>query len=643
MTLQENDKRSQLLFFTAICVIVVVSYSFYSSSNYPLLNSDDGMAILMAHYFKLPRDVYCWGQDRLGSLIPLMSQGFMKAFGASAMTAVSLSNYLILILGYIGFSELIKTRYGKLVFALIWFFPFQRFIDLTRYTIGVEYSLIAFAIFLMLKLQFENRGFFYWRNHLLLLAINSVLGAALWASDLSMVTITILLVVLYVHHFITKRTLLIRKEVLLYTVAGIIGWTYFILLAKSYAVAKTEDFASLNGINEMVEGLSIMFKSTFEVMLYSEHDFFTTLYTWLVSVFVLLIAVLIIRKKINVSNNQRKWVAFLLIDFCLVMGVILLSRWVLINEMGRRYFVASYITMSLLLVILVENVVLTDRYKRLLKAGLLTVVFVGAVSPIFNMQFVEGKTLRSMKSVSKEFTQLGDIGLIGAYWNAYRISCAYPETIVATPEDLDDVKNRDLVPLVFAQPKLYVVRDGWMTSFPDTMVQFRIPLKRIGKEQLVGGHHIQQYKRLSLSKVYRLPEMHSSNNSFIETNGTSQVIHVKPFPETADQFVLSGPNCTLVPGNYRVRYKISGKAAVSDTVVGQLIVSAEYGQIAIGQRDVNTNELSDEEARWFEIRFHLKEFTFNVEFLFKNVGNADLVIEEVELIELPLKKTQPIG
>ncbi|MDH4474496.1 MAG: hypothetical protein QE487_17955 [Fluviicola sp.] len=632
MTLQENDKRSQLLFVTAVCAIIVVSYSFYASSNYPLLNSDDGMAILMAHYFELPRDVYCWGQDRLGSLIPLMSQGFMKGFGASAMTAVSLSNYFILILGYIGFSGLIKTRYGKLVFALIWFFPFQRFIDLTRYTIGVEYSLIAFAIFLILKLNFENKSFFYWKNHLLLLAINTVFGAALWASDLSIVTISILLTVLYIHHFIRKRTFVIRKEVILYTVGGIVGWTYFILLAKSYAVAKTEDFASLNGIYEMLEGLSIMFRSTFDVMLYSEQDFFTTLYTWLAPVFIIVIATLIIRKKINVSNDQRKWVTFLLLDFCLVMGVILLSRWVLINEMGRRYFVASYITMSLLIVILVENAVLTQRNKQLLKAGLLVVVLVGAISPIFNMRFVEGKTLRSMKSVSKEFTQLGDIGLITAYWNAYRISCAYPETIVATPDDLSDVKNRELVPLVFAQPKLYVVRDGWMTSFPDTMIQFKIPLKRVGKEQIVGGHHIQQYKRLSLSKVYRLPEMHASNEAFVETTETGQVTHVKP-TEAVDQFVLSGPNCTLVPGNYKVRYKIKGKASVSDTLVGQLIVSAEYGQIAIGQRNVKANELSPNEFRFFEVRFHLKEFTFNVEFLFKNTGNAELVIEAAELVE----------
>ncbi|HLP55513.1 MAG TPA: hypothetical protein VK151_10815 [Fluviicola sp.] len=633
MTLRENDNRARLLFVTAICMIIIVSYSFYASSNYPLLNSDDGMAILMAHYFELPRDVYCWGQDRLGSLIPLMSKGFMKGFGASAMTAVSLSNYLVLILGYVGFSSLIKSRYGKLVFALIWFFPFQRFIDLTRYTIGVEYSLIAFAIFLILKLQFENKSFFYWKNHLLLIAINIVFGAAIWASDLSVVTITILLFVLYVYHFIKKRTLIIRKEVLLYTIAGAVGWTYLILLAKSYAVAKTEDFASLNGFGEMLEGLSIMFQSTFEVMLYSEKDLFTTLYTWLAPIFIGVVTLLIIRKKIRVSPEQRKWVTFLLLDFCLVMGVILLSRWVLINEMGRRYFVASYITMSLLVVILVENAVLSKRYKQFLKAGLLAVVIVGAISPIYNMQFVNGKSLRSMKSVSKEFTQLGDIGLIGAYWNAYRISCAYPETIVATPDDMSDVKNRELVPLVFAQPKLYVVRDGWMTSFPDTMIQFRIPLKRVGREQIVGGHHIQQYKRLSLSKTYRLPEIHTPNEAFIETIGTTPVVHVKPVPEAKDQFILSGPNCTLVPGDYTVKYKIKGKGSESDTLVGQLILSAEYGQIPIGQRDLKSSELSADEFRFFELKFHLKAFTFNVEFLFKNIGNAELVIESVELIE----------
>ena len=50
-------------------------------------------------------------------------------------------------------------------------------------------------------------------------------------------------------------------------------------------------------------------------------------------------------------------------------------------------------------------------------------------------------------------------------------------------------------------------------------------------------------------------------------------------------------------------------------------------------RDLHSIELSKDEFRDFELRFYLNEFTFNVEFLFKNSGNGELVMEELELIE----------
>jgi len=56
----------------------------------------------LAYYYQLPQDIYCWGQDRGGTLIPLIAQIFIKLFGCSAVTAVSLSNYLLLIAGYLG-------------------------------------------------------------------------------------------------------------------------------------------------------------------------------------------------------------------------------------------------------------------------------------------------------------------------------------------------------------------------------------------------------------------------------------------------------------------------------------------------------------------------------------------------------------
>ena len=106
---------NRLSYYLAVFTIIIISFFLYSSNFYPLLCSDDALNILMAHYYKLPADFYCWGQDRGGTLIPLISQVFIKIFHFSALTSVSLSNYLILILGFLCFSSLFKTKYGKLI------------------------------------------------------------------------------------------------------------------------------------------------------------------------------------------------------------------------------------------------------------------------------------------------------------------------------------------------------------------------------------------------------------------------------------------------------------------------------------------------------------------------------------------------
>jgi hypothetical protein len=126
-----NKNQFQNIFF--FTVIVVVSFFLYSSRFYPLLNSDDALNILMTYYYDLPNDFYCWGQDRGGTFIPLISQIFHKTFGFSAVLSVSFSNYFVLLIGYLGFSSLFKSKKTKLLFALVWFFPPIRFIDLTRF------------------------------------------------------------------------------------------------------------------------------------------------------------------------------------------------------------------------------------------------------------------------------------------------------------------------------------------------------------------------------------------------------------------------------------------------------------------------------------------------------------------------------
>lgn len=153
------------IFYFILSIIIGTSFCLYSSVFYPLLNSDDALNILMAHYYKLPHDIYCWGQNRGGTLIPLISQFFIKIFGFPAYISVSISNYIILFLGYLGFSSLFKNNYIKILFSIAWFFPPVQFIDLMRFPIGVEYSLIGFSILILKKLDFKTNSY---KNHIYL-------------------------------------------------------------------------------------------------------------------------------------------------------------------------------------------------------------------------------------------------------------------------------------------------------------------------------------------------------------------------------------------------------------------------------------------------------------------------------------------
>lgn len=87
-----------------VFLIIAISFRTFSTLFYPALNSDHAITILMGHSFNLPHDWYFWGQDRMGSLIPMLSYPFINLLNADAVVTESLVHYLILIAGYLAFA-----------------------------------------------------------------------------------------------------------------------------------------------------------------------------------------------------------------------------------------------------------------------------------------------------------------------------------------------------------------------------------------------------------------------------------------------------------------------------------------------------------------------------------------------------------
>ncbi len=288
-------KYRPIPYYLLLLTIILLSFFLYSSRYYPLLNSDDALNVLMAHYYKLPDDFYCWGQDRGGTLIPLISQLFIKLFHCSALVAVSLSNYLLLILGYWGLSSLIKSKYYKIILAVIWFLPVQRYIDLLRFPIGVQYSLLGFSLFLITLL--EKKAASKWVvKHLLLLFITMVLSTTVWVSDLSMVSIAVLLGTLALFHILKHKNLRFDKAILPYFFIGTTACYLFVRYAKSFATTKTAHYLSINGFHELKNAMLLLWEALWKDLTFGTDESLVSLYFYLTLLFVFAFAFFIVKK-----------------------------------------------------------------------------------------------------------------------------------------------------------------------------------------------------------------------------------------------------------------------------------------------------------------------------------------------------------
>jgi len=616
----KSQRLQRTLHWVTIGLIMLGSFFMYSSLFYPELNSDDALNILMTHYYELPQDWYCWGQDRGGTLVPFISQLFSAGLGWNAVLSVSLSNYLLLVLGFLGFSSLFKNRFIQVLLALVWFFPPIPFLELTRFPLGVQYSLIGIAIYLIQKLDFKAKSLL--KNQLYLLGVLLVFAAAIWASDLAAVTILTLLFALGISNYITTRKVSVHPSVLAFFLSGSVIIYTFINYAKGYATVYYQDFSRFVNWEEFTSGLTKLFTNLSDVYSF-EDGILIGLFAWLAPL-ALGATVLAIRKSsVQWTPKTRSYSLFFLLDFGAILLVIFLSKWVFLNGMGRWYFIPTYLSAAMVVLFLADQC--SPGWQRKTALILLgTAIVVGALSTVHKFNF--GKEPSKME-VASEFLQFGKVGLIGEYWNSYIYACPDPDRIKATPHDKDNVRNHALVDSVFAQDRLFVIRDNWMDSFPDTLQQFGRTMLKKGGEFAMANSVACEYRiapfqmDLPLSSFKTKPAA-ALNSGSIRFCADSIALH--------NTRVLWGPYLSLPKGHFSLFAEGTiGEGNYGDTIA-ILDVCTKFGKFVFTQQ-VLENE--GEVAFTKQLRFASDSAIQNLEFRILYSGRADLQIDRVMLVE----------
>jgi hypothetical protein len=633
----KNTKISDFIYYSALALIILVSFLNFSALFFPLPDTNTAITILMTPGFSAPGDLYFWGQNFAGNLVPFLAQLLCISYRFPPDMAVSVIHYLILAGGFLAVSTLFRSRFAKLVLAVVWFFPSWYFLGQVTSVFGLQLSLFVIGIYLMNR---EKKTLSFKMQILWLSLACIVFIISLWVSDLSIVS----LVLLFIFLISDKRNLLkksnflaaIREKqliikillILVITVAGI----GFLLYAKHTAgKAITYNNPLFGTPASILNHLKLILTSIFHVLIFSTHNVTASIYAWaLIAGIPFLSAVSI--KKIpfrNYFTNQR-WLLFFTLNGLILCVCLILSNWVIIHGAAAKYYSIVFISIWIAFLLFIES---TDStHPALRKYILMLIVVLGVVSSITPL-FIP-KNLPSVSSALNELRTLENIGLIGESSIVYKASSIDPDHIKATPHDKELLRNFNLVLDVLKQKRIYLVRNGWLASFPDTISQFGILFQRTGEPFQKAGYDLCRYQRIIKRTIFLLDKMQTQGKVMTDTTAYSGKSAMITTPFDRSKHFIYGPFINLHKGKYTVlfRLKVSHDLGINNVAV--LNISANFGKDVLTSRTIRLCDFGkNNDFEEFDVPLEIAKEYEGVEFRIMYLGETELYFDRVVLIE----------
>ena len=606
-------------------LIIICSFFLFSTRFYPALNSDDALSVLMTHDFAIPDAIYCWGQDRGGSLIPLLGQIFHSCFGISSVWAESITHHIILIIGYFCFATIFKSKFSKVLIAVVWFLPPLYFIGYVRYSWGILYSLIGIIIWLT-KLYSDRKGQKIIPRIAILFSIIFLSIISTWVLDQAIIILTTIAFLLLFEKYRTQKSIklaVFNLEALVISIGYVL---IVVVILKLKALAVTSQFDNyntrvFNSIGDIIDSIRIIFVSIFEVLTFKTSNFLFSIYAHL-SILTLVYSVPRIRNK-KIQKINKQWIIIFITISAIILLTILCSNWVYNNGVARRYFSGIYFMSWLSFLLYIEQCLI----KKMLKSLIILTILIGSLSTMYHYKYISPKRLTSKYQIVKEFEKLGKVGLIAEYWNAYSSSFFNPDLIKATPHDKSNIRNWNYVDSVLAQEKIYFIRDMWLDSFPDQITQFGVDFTRIENESYIGGCWINKYKKEQIDRIYFPSDMKIRGSQNSTTSN-----HFYNDSDNINTHVVFGPFIDLPKGNFRVSFDINIDKIVKDGEFAIMEISSDGGKQILLEKRVKTNS-SVIGNNQIQLDLKCNQYLKNVEFRIFYLGGVDFIFNKVCLIE----------
>lgn len=481
LRIKECSPLQAILFVLYPAVVAVIAFFHFSPVFTPWLGSDAAIPILQSHNFRLPEDLYYWGQNRLGSFVPMISHGIFRLTGVSPIWIISIVNQIILLLGCLSFLQFFKTRFAKIVFPLFWFIPIRLFIGLVEVGLpqGVSLSFLSFFLYFRLyKPKTVLNRFLSW----------TFLFVACWVSDLIFIAAAIFLFIYFLSHVkVLTRNFNLMFRSLSMSIIELFVVVLIVYVFKNITAGEAGVYSStlFNSWPEIVSGFNRL-KLNF-IQIFDDPMSFYDILLLVYLISSVLIVVLSGYRFVFKTNHGYKIVhSFFLLYGIAILFIFFASHWVYLNDFRSRYLLDMYVALLVFSLLMLE--------KRRVGKLLLIPCIAGMIYTIPPYYYPERAVSRLDQL--KELEKLGTCGVISIYWFAYEFACIHPDKIMGVPHDKEFNRNPEQTHEVFAQPKIYLCNVEWLDVFPDTISQYGYLLKKTENEKTVSWYRLREYEIL---------------------------------------------------------------------------------------------------------------------------------------------------
>lgn len=503
-------------------VVAIIGLSFFTLSPQfdPNLNSDHAVHVLMTYDLQLPGDLYYWGQNRLGSLVPIMAHYGMKVVPLSPVQALGLMNYGTLLVAYLCFASFFNQVLSRLLLAIAFFLPLKMYIEILQ--IGQPYvgqfaCLGVASVGLRWLLNRWSTARIVKRRAVLALTVGAM-AISLWMSDFSIIYWGIVLGAIAYHLFRTlspseRRTTYPWAffDTMTVAIVGVLGIS-FLRLAK-HSAKKSSEYTQFNTPEEFVDLVTRMGQSIWKNLHFQGKDIWVSIFAVTLVVVAGLVIYSVARYGQTLRHFDRSiWLgAWGLCSGCSLF-ILLLSNWVYNpDRIPQRYFSVVYLLAWFAVLLIMEAT--PKVMQRGLAMGLIVLAIASGMSlqqRIFHPHPPRVVQLEALKP-------LAPAAFIGDYWRSYVLCTANPELFDCTPYDRkgevgcpkgkgqpyqtkrpvgSNVRCKRCTENVLMSTNIYFVKEKWFEKFPKRIEQFGYCFQRSGQTTKIGQYTLKPYKRL---------------------------------------------------------------------------------------------------------------------------------------------------